>query len=470
MFAGGGRGKMNLTDQISEFIVKTRFENLPKEVIQIAKEFVLDSVGAQLAGSREPVSKIAREYIKEDGGTPEAGVIGGGFRTSVTHAAFLNGTSNHAPELEACGNYAGSNPLSVIPVALSLGEKANVSGKSVLEAIVVGFEIQGKMGMATTPASHDRGWCAIAVQGTMGAVVTAAKILKLSVDETKMAVGIAASQASGLMRQFGSMTHLLEGGFACRNGVTAAILAQKGLTAAKDILNGRANLWEVFVGREGYAPEKMTEGLGAPFYFLSPGSCMKKYPCCFFTHRALDALLQLVNEHSLSYEEIQSVEAGVTPFIKEALVGGADPESGDMARFSLEHCLASAIVDKEVTVQSFSNEKVLSPKLKEARKKVKLTVHPEWPSGRNALVIPVTVKLRGGKELTRRVEKLKGTVDLPMSREEQITRYRGFAKPFLSDPQIEQSVAFILNLEKRKDILEFMQTVTFGHEGSITTR
>ena len=334
---------MNLTDQISEFIVKTRFEDLPEEVVQIAKEFVLDSVGAQLAGSREPVSKIAREYIKENGGTPEAGVIGGGFATSVTHAAFLN-------------------------------------------------------------------------------------------------------------------------------GVTAAILAQKGLTAANDILDGRSNLWEVFVGEGGYDPKKMTEGLGSPFYFLSPGSCMKKYPCCFFTHRALDALLQLVNEHNLSYEEIQSVEAGVTPFIKEALVGGADPESGDMARFSLEHCLASAIVDKEVTVQSFTNEKVLSPKLKEARRKVKLTVHPEWPSGRSALVIPVTLKLRGGKELTSRVEKLKGTVDLPMSREEQITRYRGFAKPFLSDPQIEHSIEFILNLEKLKDILELMKTVTFGHEDSITMR
>jgi 2-methylcitrate dehydratase PrpD len=103
---------VTFTGQVSEFIVGARFDQIPEAVVQIAKEFVLDSVGVQLIGSREPVSKIVREYIKGEGGTPEAGVIGGGFRTSVTHAAFLNGTSNHAPELEACGNFAGATAVS----------------------------------------------------------------------------------------------------------------------------------------------------------------------------------------------------------------------------------------------------------------------------------------------------------------------------------------------------------------------
>jgi 2-methylcitrate dehydratase PrpD len=461
----GGK-QVNFTGQVSEFIVGTRFDQIPKEVVQIAKEFVLDSVGVQLIGSREPVSKIVREYVKAEGGTPEAGVIGGGFRTSVTHAAFLNGTSNHAPELEACGNFAGSNPLSIIPVALVLGEKLRVSGEKVLEAIIIGFEIQGKMGIATTPGSHNKGWCAIAVQGTMGAVVTAAKLLNLSVDQTRMALGIAASQAGGLMRQFGSMTHLLEGGFACRNGVTAALLAQKGLTSDKNILDGPSNLWEVMINEQGYDPEKMIKGLGGPFYFKSPGTSMKKYPCCFFTHRAVEALLQLVSEHGLSYEDVEQVKAGVTPFIKEALVGGADPRSGDMARFSLEHCLASALLEKEVAVDSFRDEKVQSPPLREARKKIELEVHPEWPSGRSALVIPVTVKLKGGKELTQKVEKLKGTMDLPLNRNEQMGRYRGFAKPFLSDSQIEESMECILNLEGVNDITKLMTAVTFGRKGS----
>ncbi len=453
---------MELTDQISEFIGRTHFEQIPKEVVRIAKEFVLDSVGVQLVGSSEPVSKIAREYIKENGGTSEAGVIGGGFRTSVTNAAFLNGTSNHAPELEACGSFAGSNPLSVIPVALVLGEKLKASGAEVLEAMIIGFEIQGKMGMATTPGSHNKGWCAIAVHGTIGAVVTASKILDLSVDQTRMALGIAASQASGLMRQFGSMTHLLEGGFACRNGVTAAILAQKGLTADESILDGRSNLWEVMTGEGGYDPVKMVNHLGDPFYFLSPGTSMKKYPCCFFTHRPIEALLKLIHQHHITYDEVESVEAGVTPFIKDALVGGPHPKSADRARFSLEYCLASAILDKDVTIDSFTDEKVSSQKLQEALKKVVLKVHPEWPSGRSALVLPVTVKLKDGKEHTNQVETLKGTVALPLMREEQIKRYHGFAQSFLSDSQIEQSIKFILSMEELEDILELMKIVTFG--------
>jgi 2-methylcitrate dehydratase PrpD len=453
---------MNITKILSEFIVETNFQNIPQEVVRIAKEFVLDSIGAQLVGAKEPVSEILREYMKEDLGPPEAGVIGGGIRASVINAAFLNGTSNHAPELEACGDFAGSNLLSIIPVALAFGEKLKLPGKKVLEGIIVGFEIQGKMGLGTTPGSHDKGWCSISLHGTMGATVTAAKMLGLDVYKTRMAIGIAASQAGGLMRQVGTMTHLLEGGLGCRNGILAAVLAKMGLTASDDILDGRSNFWEVYVGEGRYDLEKMIKDLGNPFYFASPGTMLKKYPCCTFTHHGLDALLELVHKDNLNYDEIISVEVGITPFIKNALVGGPDPKSGDMGKFSLEHCLASAILDKNVTFESFRDEKVLSARLKEARRKIIVTVHPEWPSGRSNLSIPVIIKLKNGKELTNKVEKVKGTIDLPMSREEQIERYRGFAKPFLSSAQIEQSAKLILNLDELKDIAEVMNIVTFG--------
>jgi 2-methylcitrate dehydratase PrpD len=454
---------MSVTEHIVEFIVDSRFGDIPRDVIETAKEFVLDSVGVQLVGAREPVSTILREYVREDNGHPEAGIVGGVFKTSVSQAAFLNGAANHAPELESCGDYAGSNALSVIPVALALGEKLGHSGRKILEAIAVGFEIQGKMGLATTPGSHNKGWCAIAVHGTMGATVTAAKVLDLNAKQTNMAIGIAASQAGGLMRQFGTMTHLLEGGLACRNGILSASLAKMGVTSARNILDGRANFWEVLVGEEGYVPEKIIGSLGNPYYFASPGSSMKKYPCCFFTHRAVDALLQLIKEHNLTYEDVEAVQVGVTPFLKEALVGGPNPSSGDMARFSLEYCLGAALIERDVNVSSFTNEKVLSPELAEARKKISLDVHPEWPSGRSALVTPVTAKLKDGRELTKKVEKLKGTIDLPMDREEQIKRYYGFVSPFLSDSQIDRSVQLMMNLEDLKDIRELMSIVTFGY-------
>jgi 2-methylcitrate dehydratase PrpD len=453
---------MNVTKTVSEFIVGTNFENIPEEVVRIAKEFVLDSIGSQLVGAREPVSGILREYMNGDFGSQEAGVVGGGIQVSVINAAFLNGTSNHAPELEACGDFAGSNLLSIIPVALAFGEKLKLSGKRILEAIVIGFEIQGKMGLATTPASHEKGWCAISLHGTMGAAVTAAKLLGLNAEQTAMAIGIAASQAGGLMRHLGTMAHLLEGGLGCRNGILAAELAKMGVTASGNILDGRSNFWEVYVGEGHYHPEKMIKDLGNPFYFLSPGTMIKKYPCCTFTHHGLDALLELIHRHQLNYEDIRSVEVGVTSFIKNALVGGPDPKSGNMGRFSLEHCLASAILDKNVAFEAFRDEKVRSAKLKEARGKIIVTLHPEWPSGRSNLSIPVTIKLKDGRELTHKVEKVKGAVDLPMSREEQIDRYRKFARPFLSSAQTERSAELILDLDGLKDISKLMNIVTFG--------
>ncbi len=454
---------MKITKKLCEFIVNTHFQDIPDEVIRIAKEFVLDSIGSQLVGAREPVSRILREYTKGDSGPREAGVVGAHIQASVINAAFLNGTSNHAPELEACGDFAGSNLLSIIPVALALGEKYKVSGKRILEAIVIGFEIQGKMGLATTPASHEKGWCAISLHGTMGAAVTAAKLLELNMDQTEMAIGIAASQAGGLMRHLGTMAHLLEGGLGCRNGILAADLAKRGVTASHDILDGRSNFWEVYVGA-GYHPEKATKDLGNPFYFLSPGTMVKKYPCCTFTHHGLDAIFELIHRHRLNYEDIASVEVGVTTFIKNALIGGPEPPSGDMSRFSLEHCLASAILEKGVNFESFSDEKVRSAKLKEARSKITVTVHPEWPSGRSHLSIPVTIKLKDGRELTHKVEKVKGAVDLPMSREEQIERYREFASPFLTSVQIQRSANLILNLDGLEDITELMNMVTFGQQ------
>ena len=453
---------MNTTKVLSDFIVETSFRDIPQEVVRIAKDFVLDSIGSQLVGAREPVSEILRKYMDGDLGIPEAGIVGGAIRGSVANAAFLNGTSNHAPELEACGDFAGSNLLSIIPVALAFGEKLKLSGEKILEGIIVGFEIQGKMGLGTTPDSHNQGWCSISLHGTMGAAVTAAKMLGLDAFKTRMALGIAASQAGGLMRQLGTMAHLLEGGLGCRNGILAAGLAKMGLTASDDILDGRSSFWEVYVGEGHYDPEKMITNLGNPFYFASPGTMLKKYPCCTFIHHGLDALLELIRKHNLNFEEIISVEAGVNPFIKNALIGGPDPKSGDMGRFSLEHCLASAILDKDVTFESFRDEKVRSAMLKEARGKIIVTVHPEWPSGRSNLSIPVTVKLKNGNELTHKVEKVKGTIDLPMSREEQIERYREFAKPFLSAAQIEQSAKLILNLDELKGIEDLMNIVTFG--------
>jgi len=455
---------MGITDIISEYVMRTRFEDIPKEIIELAKEFILDSVGASLIGSLEPVSQITRQYVIEDCSKPEAGAIGGRFKTTVSNAAFLNGTSNHAAELEACGDFAGCNPLSIIPVSLAFGEKLGLSGKKILEAIIVAFEVQGKMGMGTTPASHNRGWCSISLHGTLGAALTAAKMLNLDAYQIKMAVGLAADQAGGLMRQLGTMAHLLEGGLACRNGVFAATMAQMGATAAEDILDGAPSFWEVYVGKGGFDPEIMVRDFGNPYYLKSPGISMKKYPCCFFMHRALDAALQLVEEHNIAYEDIESVEAGITPFIYDSLLGHGDPNSGDMARFSLEHGLASAILKKKVTVASFSNKEVLSPAFVQARKKVNVKVHPEWPSGRSALAIPVTIRVRDGKEFTRKVDKLRGSAKLPLNRDEQIGRYAEFARPLLSDSQVEQTVRFILNLEELRDVRVLMNILTFGRE------
>lgn len=453
---------MDITRKIAEFVAGTDYGSIPEEVKITAKQFVLDAIAAQLAGAREPVSAIVRSYVEELGEPPEAGLIGAKLRASLASAVFFNGVANHAAELESCGRFAGSNLLSVIPVALSIGEKMGLSGEKVLEGIVVGFEVQGKMGIGTTPASHDKGWCSISLHGTFGAAVTAAKLLGLTADQTTMAIGLAASQAGGLMRHLGTMAHLIEGGIGCRNGLLAAILAKKGATASKDILDGDGSFWDVYIGRGNHDPDKMVSNLGNPYYFASPGTMMKKYPCCTFTHNGLDAVLQLVGQHNLKYEEIEAVEVRVNGFIDHNLIGGAEPQSGDMARFSLEHCLAAAIVDGRITLETFTDRKV--SELKDARRKIKATVDPSLPSGRSFLAVPVTVKLKDGREMTHTVETVKGSIQLPLTLEEQMERYTSFAGPFLSESQVENSVKLVLSMDRLPAIRELLGLLTFGDQ------
>ena len=199
--------------------------------------------------------------MKDSGGVPECGVAGQGFRTSLTNAVLVNATSAHSQELEAMGHYTGSNPFYNIPVALAMAERYKLSGKEVVEGIIVGFEVQGRLGRYLS--GWERGFSGLTLYGTIGAVVTGSKMLKLTVDQTRMAIGLAIGSA-GSQRNAGFMGHLLEAGIGCRNGATAALLAREGATADPDLIEGRRGFVDQFVAGQ-YDLEAVTRNLGDPF-------------------------------------------------------------------------------------------------------------------------------------------------------------------------------------------------------------
>lgn len=256
---------MGLTYEVAKFVVGKGFNDFSKVEVKVAKDLILDSLSCMIGGASERASQIAIKYAKDAGGAEECGVFGGGFKTSLTHAVLINGTTNHARELEAIGLYTGSNPFTVIPVALAVGEKFKLSGKAVIEGSIIGLEVQTKLGMAG-PGLFDQGFSSIPLYGGFGAATAAGKMMKLSIDQMRHAFGIAIAQASGQQRQQGTMTHLLEAGIGCRNGATAALLAKEGMTSDPDLIEGERGFYELFCSRgQGYNIDAVARGLGNPY-------------------------------------------------------------------------------------------------------------------------------------------------------------------------------------------------------------
>lgn len=443
---------MGVTKELVTFLMETGFEDFPREVVVRGKELIIDFVGGALGGSRTRVGDILTKYIKEKSAKPEAGVIGKNLKTTAAYASYLNGTFNHATELESVSQRTSPNPLAVIAVSLAMGDKMGVSGKEVLEGLILGFEIQGRIGGSSLAGVSKKG--RISIFNHLGAAAAASKLLKLDSHQASMALGVVAFQAGGLIANVGTMAHVLELAVAGRDGIEAAELARQGVTSHPEIIETPQGFCDALIEEGGYDLKKMTKDLGKSFQVFDPGISIKKYPCCYRSHRALDALFDLMAEHNISYNDIEKVTVDLNLY-DSYLMKFPNPETGEEAKFSYPHILGAAILKGKVWLDSFTDESVIEHKYKEARKKVDVIVHPDWPAGRVDARTPVTIKLKDGRTFSKEIN----TPREP-TLNELLARYREAATGILRRDQTEKSVDMILNMEKVKDISRVMNLLT----------
>ena len=446
-----------VTRELAKFIVNTNFDSFNEETVRVGKELIFEGLGAMIRGAREQVCQIAIRHVKNIGGHAEVGILGGGFRTSITNASLVNGISAHSAEQEAVGKFGGSCTFSTIPAAFCVAEKFGLSGKALLEGFVIGQEVQGRIGMGCRGGSN-RGWSSIYYP--LGAAATASKMMGLTVDQTRMALGVAANFPGGCWRLCGTMMHFGETGFACELGVRSALLVKEGVTADPDMIEGE-NGFAYWVGEANL--DIITKDLGNPFYIINPGSAVKKYGCCYAMHRALDALMQIITENDIHYDQVAGVEAVIPKFVTR-LIRYPEPENAEQAKFSLEHALGVGISDREVTLDAFTEAGVADPRHKEARRKVKVTVIEQ--EGGRALVgaaIPVTVKLKDGRSFTKECQVLKGGPESRLTRQELVDRFGGHVKGVLTPRAAERVVELSFKLEKLPNVLELTNLATFGY-------
>ena len=460
-----GNRKVGTTERVANLIVETNFADIPKEAIDIAKDAILDCLGVALAGSIAPVGRIIAEFVREMGGTPIAGVVGGGFKTSSSLAALANGIMGHAldydDDLPVSTSIGGAvHPTApVLPAILALGEELKVSGKEALTAYVLGFEVETKVFYGIGWRHYVSGWHATATMGTMGAVAAAAKLLKLDSHQTRMALGIAASEAGGLRQNFGTMTKPFHCGNAAKNGIIAAMLAKKGFTADDSILESQFGFCNVFGGDgqdPGIVEARTTEALASPFMILH-GVVLKRYPACLGAHRALDAILWLAQEHDISPEEVDSIECDLMPQVINRL----DPKTGLEGKFSMAFCMAIALLDRKAGLEQFTDQKVLQPAAQELIKRVRHVPSVRRDDAQRPPAV-VTVRLKDGKVYSHAVEIQKGDPQVPLTKEELFAKYRECAQLVLSSADVERSSELVSNFEDLYDVSTLMDIVTKG--------
>lgn len=457
---------MNETKHLAEFIVNLKFENLPDQVIKVAKKAIFDCFGVALAGTKTTVGKKIYEYINELGGNSQATIIGLKSKSSVTHAALANGTIAHALDYDdIIPNMAGHPSCTIVPVLLSLGEYLKLSGKDLLTAYVAGFEIGTKINLGVMDEHYKRGWHNTATVGTIAAASTAAKLLNLNVESTQRTFGIAISMLAGVKRNFGTMTKPLHAGNAARNGLAAAILVKKGFTAQKNLLEDYGGFCEVYCGEGKYNLERITANLNLnsldTYTIINPGIGFKKYPSCYGTHQALDAMFYLIEENDIIFDQVEEVKCE-TGELFYSILPYVNPKSGLEGKFSLHYCLARALLNRKVGLAEFADEKVHEDEILKLIKRIKVIVHPDLKRKKDAGFgfTVITIKLKDGKILSKKVATPRGEPTNPIDRKDLVKKYRECAGFYFSNEKdIDYSIDLLENIEKLKNIKGLMEII-----------
>lgn len=449
-----------VTRRIARFIVDTRFETIPGSDVASAKLAMLDCLGCALAAHGEPGARIVTEYVRDLGGEPRCGVIACGFKTAAPLAALANGTLAHALDHDDVSP-SGHASVILLPAILASAESRNRGGRDCLEAYVVGFEvayrIAASLGLRGDHQIH--GLHLTSVLGVMAATAAAAKLAGLDEEATRRALGIAASQASGVLGNLGFDVKPFHAGHASKSAMVSVELAERGLTAAPDVFErpvgyGEAVLGAGEPGRVDH--ERLLAGLGSDFH-VAKGLSFKKYPCCYYVHRALDSVLGLMREHELDFDRIERVELElrrIPPFFHAA------PGTGPQGKFNFEYCLASAILDGEVGHAAFEEGRVACEPLRRALDKVRVVRRPIWTVWRQGSN-RVRLHTRDGRRLERDVRAPLGDAANPLPAAAVHEKFRRNASRALDEPDVASVLEEMLALEKLDRIDAIMERVTF---------
>lgn len=434
------------TAQVAEFVIETSREEIPPEAIQGAKNLILDTLGVGLAAVDQPIAATIRDHVATLGGPAAATVIGtGGSKTAPSTAAFANGALVNILDYDGFWHVA----THVLPSALAVGEATGAGGAAVLEAFILAAEVADRLREAIDALRDEqagptyRGWYHVSLYGPMTAALAAGKLLGLSTDQARAAVGIAANSAGGFRQNLGTSAKSLLSGNSASNGVTAAMLAARGMAGDPDILEARVGFMNALClpGECDWRP--VTESLGRPYKLAGPLG-LKAYPAVGPTQCVIASLRELRARNPFDTADVTSVEARLSSFS----AGVEYPRDVVAANFSWPYILAATVVDGTFGVAHLRQSSIDNPAIRAFAERITFgEAGPDDGSGR------LTVHLAGGETLTTKVDPNLGRADTD---EELTAKYRDCAALHLDDDRagrLYDQVMTIEDAESLQDIL-----------------
>lgn len=432
---------MAIIDEISKFIVETKYEDIPKETIEFTKELSLKTMAGMIAGSRTESTEKLIKYVKENKGDGNVKPVGFEFTCSLENAILVNGYTSHAAELEDDQFPSATSDITIFPVTFPLANALNLSGKEFLVASAIGLEVMNRIGMySLTPI----GITDLPFYGVIGSAVASAKALSLNEEQVKSAIGIAIGRASGFVSNFGTDAHYLESSIACKDGYLAAILAKNGMTGGSNLEEWLGNLLQ---GRD-VNLSSITNNLGQKWFIHN--IWVKKYPCCFLTHRQIDMLQQIKDKNNIKAEDVDIIKLEVGPI--DGTCDRPNPVDIEDSRFSYQHILSGLLIEGKIDYKVFSMEKIYDEKYKEMRSKIKVLINEDWPKEFNSGTAPLTVELNSGEKYTLERKEAIGGPGTPLSREQHIEIFKQYTKDVISSDSIKNIYEFILSIEEYQDL------------------
>jgi 2-methylcitrate dehydratase PrpD len=445
---------MDAIEQFADYIAETKYSNLPHDVVDNTKKFIMDTIGVGIAGLKAPGCQQILETVQKWGGPPESTVLMSGHQCPAPWAAFVNSVFMHALDfddaLDASALHAN---VSVLPAALALAEaRENTTGKDLICAVAIGQDIVCRMGASL---KRPLAWIRTATCGYFGATAAAGNILKLDKEKLWNAFGIAYSQTAGNSQCLvdGALVKRMQPAFAAKAAVVSCMLAQNGITGARNVLEGDYGFFKLYEGNE-YDRKVLLEGLGKSYKGMDLS--VKPYPSCRMTHASIDAALQIRKDPLFHLSDIEKIK--VSPSVMSSEMVGSpfqirkNPQVD--AQFSIPYTVAVALTKGDVFLEDFEEKNIFNKELKMLADKVVVSADVALDE-RDIMHCRIEALMKGGKTIQAEISALKGNPLNPMSTDDCMEKFRkcaSYSSREIPADKVSNILNILSHLEDIKDI------------------